>query len=123
MLAMQELTGGSRPTSADSHSAWIPFSASNGVSGDAFMASCLFISAADMSDQLVLKGFFYACSFMVPWERIDLNQHFLSQAALGWWMGYLACRAVNNTELADRHVVFMPMVTPEMTGVGVMFQH
>ena len=69
------------------------------------MASCLFISAADMSDQLVLKGFFYACSFMTPWERVDLNQHFLSQAALGWWMGYLACRAVNNTELADRHVV------------------
>ena len=68
MLAMQELTGGSRPSSADSHSAWIPFSASNGVSGDAFMASCLFISAADMSDQLVLKGFFYACSFMTPWD-------------------------------------------------------
>ena len=60
---------------------------------------------------------------MVPWERVDLNQHFLTQAALGWWMGYLACRAVNHTELADRHVMLMPMVTPEMTGVGLMFQH
>ena len=47
----------------------------------------------------MVKGFFYACSFVVPWERIDLNQHYLSQAALGWWMGYLACQAVNQTEL------------------------
>ncbi len=122
MLAMQYLTGGSRPSSADSHSTWKPFSASNGVSGDAFMSSCLFISAADMTDQPAFKVFFYACSFMVPWERIDLNEHFLSQAALGWWMGYLACRAVDQTELMKRNVMIVPVVSPEMTGVGIMIQ-
>jgi hypothetical protein len=120
MLAMQELTGANRPSSPDPHSSWKPFSASNGVSGDAFMSSCLFISAADMTDQPLAKGFFYACSFMVPWERIDLNQHFLSEAALGWWMGYLACRAVNQTELmTDRRVIFMPVINADMTGVGM----
>ncbi len=123
MLAMQYLTGGSRPSSTDSHSSWRPFSASNGVSGDAFMSTCLFVSAADMTDRPVFKGFFYACSVMVPWERIDLNQHFLSQAALGWWMGYLACNAVNNTELAKQRVMLVPIVSPEMNGVGVVFQH
>jgi hypothetical protein len=123
MLAAQYLTGGSRPSSTDSHSTWKPFSASNGVSGDAFMSTCLFVSAADMTDQLAFKVFFYACSFMVPWERIDQNQHFLSQAALGWWMGYLACRAVDQTELNKRNVMIVPIVSPEMSGVGVVFQH
>jgi hypothetical protein len=59
---------------------------------------------------------------MVPWERIDQNQHFLSQAALGWWMGYLACNAVNHTELARRQVMIVPIVSPEMNGVGVVLQ-
>jgi hypothetical protein len=123
MLAMQYLTGGSRPRYAGGHSSWQPFSASNGVSGDAFMSSCMFISAADMTEQPLGKGFFYACSFIVPWERIDLNAHFLSQAALGWWMGYLACDAVNHTALAKGHVTILPMASTEMTGVGVMYQH
>ncbi len=123
MLAMQYITGGSRPDFADAHSSWRPFSASNGVSGDAFMSSCMFISAADMSDQLAWKGFFYACSFIVPWERVNNNDHYLSQAALGWWMGYVACQAVNNTELSKRNVMIVPLVGPEMTGVGVVFQH
>jgi hypothetical protein len=123
MLAMQYITGGSRPSFANGHSSWKPFSASNGVSGDAFLSSCMFITAADMSDQIAWKGLFYACSFIIPWERIDLNDHYLSQAALGWWMGYLACQAVNNTELSKRNVMILPMVSPEMTGVGVMYQH
>jgi len=122
MLAMQYLLGGSRPKSVNSHSAWIPFSASNGVSGDAFISSCMFISAADMSDNFLAKGVFYAGSFLVPWERIDLNAHFLSQACLGWWMGFLACNAVNQTELAKHNVTIVPMVSPEMSGMGVMYQ-
>ncbi|MGA2067093.1 MAG: hypothetical protein ABSG86_19095 [Thermoguttaceae bacterium] len=123
MLAMQYLTGGSRPRDVGGHSSWQPFSASNGVSGDAFMSTCMFISAADMTEQPLGKGFFYACSFVVPWERIDLNAHFFSQAALGWWMAYLACDAVNSTERAKRHVTIVPLASPEMTGIGVMYQH
>jgi len=122
-LFMEYATGGSRPRYTDGHSWWRPFSASNGVSGDAFMSSCMWISAADMTEQPLGKGFFYACSFVVPWERIDLNGHFLSQAALGWWMGYLACDAVNHTQLAKGHVTLVPLASPEMTGVGVMYQH
>jgi hypothetical protein len=123
MLVMQELTGGSRPSSSDSHSGWRPFSASNGVSGDAFMSTCMFISAANMTDDIALKCGFYAVSFLVPMERINYNQHFFSQAALGWWMGYLACRAVNNTELAQRNLQVVPLFSPEMTGVGLIYTH
>ncbi len=124
MLAMQYLTGGSRPSSTNSHSSWQPFSANNGVSGDAFMSSCLFISAADMTDHIALKGFYYACSFMVPWERVNNNQHFASQAALGWWMGYLACRAVDETE-TGRHPAWTvtPITSPEITGMGMEYRH
>ena len=123
MLAMQYITGGSRPSFADSHSSWKPFSASNGVSGDCFMNSCMLITAADMTDQPFWKGVFYAASAIIPWERVELNDHFLSQALLGWWMGYVACQAVNNTELSKRNVMIVPMVSPQMTGVGVTFQH
>jgi hypothetical protein len=123
MLVMQEVTGGTRPNAEFPRSRWEPFANSHGVSGDAFMSSCLFISAADMSEPVVLKGFFYACSVMTPWERVNNNRHFLTQAALGWWMGYLACRAVNQTDLTERHVRLMPVITPEMAGVGLLIEH
>ena len=54
----------------------------------------MLITAADMTDQPFWKGVFYAASAIIPWERVDLNDHFLSQALLGWWMGYVACQAV-----------------------------
>jgi len=37
-------------------------------------------------------------------------------------MGYLACRAVNDTETAHRQITIQPVIGPEMTGVGVMYQ-
>ena len=50
------------------------------------------------------------------------NMHFLSQAGLGWWMGYLACRAVDNTEFAHRQITIQPVIGPQMTGVGLMIE-
>ena len=122
MLAMQEILGASRPDSLDAHSSWRPFSADNGVSGHAFMGSVPFITAAQMTDEPAAKGLLYACSFMTGWSRINDNAHYLSEVCLGWWMGYLACRSVNDTNYAKRQVQVLPMVTPEMSGIGVQVQ-
>ena len=122
MLAMQEILGESRPDSPDAHSSWRPFSADNGVSGHAFMGSVPFITAAQMTDEPAAKGVLYACSFMTGWSRVNDNAHYLSEVCLGWWMGYLACRSVNDTEYARRNVQILPIVSPEMSGIGVQVQ-
>ena len=123
MLAMQEILGSGRPSNGYDESYWHPLAHDNGVSGHAFMSSVLFISAADMMpNQPIFQAVLYASSMMTAWARIDENAHFLSEAALGWWMGYLACRAVNNTELAHRQITIQPVISPQMTGVGLMIQ-
>lgn len=123
MLVMQEILGSGRPSDTADNSYWHPFAHPNGVSGHAFIGSVPFITAAQMSDNPLEKGFFYACSMMTAWSRINDDAHYLSEAALGWWMGYLACQAVNNTDLEKRQIMVQPMITPEMSGVGVVYQH
>ena len=123
MLAMQEILGSGRPYNGYDQSYWKPFAHSNGVSGHAFMSSVLFISAADMMpDQPICQGALYACSFMTGWSRINDNMHFLSQVGLGWWMGYLACRAVDNTQTAHRMISIVPVVNQDMNGVGLVIE-
>ncbi len=41
---------------------------------------------------------------------------------LGWWMGYLACRAVDDTQREDQWLSLTPVITPEMTGVAVVYR-
>ncbi len=86
MLAMQELLGSGRPSDTADHSYWHPFAASDGVSGHAYIGAVPFITAAKMSDDYFEKGFFYACSTLTAWSRIDTDSHYLSQAcwAGGW---------------------------------------
>jgi hypothetical protein len=122
MLAMQYLTGASRPgeTSAGSH--WKPFDDNNGVSGHAFMGAIPFITAAKMTENPWAKGTFYVLSTFTAWSRVNSDSHYLSQAFLGWWMGYLACRAVDDTQREDQWLTFTPVITPDMTGVAVIYR-
>ncbi len=122
MLFMQFLLGGSRPGEANVESRWKPLDDNNSVSGHAFIGAVPFITAAKMTENPWLKGTFYACSTFTAWSRINDDDHYLSQAFLGWWMAYLACRAVDDTEHADRCYEFTPLATPEMTGMGVVVQ-
>ena len=105
------------------NSYWRPFHDSNGASGHAFMGAVPFLTLAGMTDDPLAKCFFYACS---PWtgvSRINDNLHYLSQVWLGWWMAYLACDAVNKTETEKGPLLITPLCTPEMTGVGLVYQH
>jgi hypothetical protein len=123
LLAVQYLTGGGRPSTIEDNSYWRPFHASNGASGHAFMGAVPFLTLAGMTDDPLAKCFFYACS---PWtgiSRMNDNLHYVSQVWLGWWMAYLACDAVNKTEKENSPLAITPLCTPEMTGIGLIYQH
>ena len=123
MLLMQEVLGSSRPADTGMPSQWSPFHASNGVSGHAFMGSVPFITAANMTDNIWAKAGLYFCSTFTGWSRINDDKHYLSQVCLGWWMGYLSCQAVEGTHRANQHFSVTPLVSPEMTGIGLTYQH
>jgi membrane-associated phospholipid phosphatase len=120
LLMFQYGLGASRPSDDYAHgSYWRPFSNSHGASGDAYIGSVPFITAANMTDNIFLKAGLFLCSTMVAFERVDVNQHYLSQVILGWSLGYMAAAAVGKTERDDRAVIFGPVVTPDLVGVGI----
>ena len=123
LLAVQYLTGGGRPSNVEDNSYWRPFHASNGASGHAFMGAVPFLTLAGMTADPLAKCFFYACSLWTGISRINDNLHYVSQVWLGWWLAYLACDAVHKTETAKGPLLITPLCTPEMTGLGLIYQH
>jgi hypothetical protein len=122
MLFMQYAIGTGRPTTSTDSSRWTPFAFDNGVSGHAFVGSIPFITAANMTDNRMAKVFFYACSVLPGLSRINDNAHFPSQVLMGWWMGYLACNAVDETQHANaRNWTITPVFMPEMNGVQITY--
>lgn len=117
LIALQQLTGGSRPMESSSSSNWQPFQDVNGVSGHSFMGSLPFITAAKMTDNLAYKSLFYAGSAIAPLSRVNDNAHYPSQVALGWWMAYLAASAVNATDNPQSKWRFYPYFSGDGTGV------
>jgi len=121
-LFAQAATGGSRPNEpAGSH--WNFFADTNGVSGHAFIGAVPFISAAQTTDDPWEKGGLYLASTLTAWSRVNDDDHFASQAILGWWFAYAACRAVNRTESGRRDVQFTAVPVSDGIGVGITFKH
>ena len=102
LLFLQAATGGSRPMEDDSR--WHPFEDDNGVSGHSFVGAVPFLSAAAMTEGRPLKALLYSGSALCGLSRINDDAHYLSQAAMGWWVAYLAAGGVERTE-ADRTAV------------------
>ena len=124
LILAQRLTGGSRPGEKDRGSRWLPFQDNNGVSGHAFMASLPFINAAKMTDRPWLKAAFYAGSLLGPLSRVNDDDHYGSQIALGWWMSYVAATAIDRTEMANGNVQFSPYLAENgAVGGSVSFQY
>ncbi len=63
MLLMQWITGGSRPGERTYNSAWHPFKDVNGVSGHSFMGAIPFLTAAQLTDSMMMKMAMVAGSF------------------------------------------------------------
>ena len=122
VLLLQYGLGASRPCSTLHGSKWQPFDATNAVSGHAFVGAVPFISAAKMTENRYLKGGLYLCSTFTAWSRVNDDRHYLSQACLGWWLAYLACRAVDDTEFEDKHLTLSPIASPDMIGVGAVYR-
>lgn len=123
LIALQQLTGGSRPTESPENSEWHPFTDNNGISGHAFMGSLPFITAAKMSDRPMVKASFYAASTIAPLSRVNDNAHYPSQVALGWWMAYLAASAVDATDHPNSRWKFYPYSTGTGTGILAEFKY
>ncbi len=123
MLFMQFMLGASRPGETNHSSHWDPFQDTNAVSGHAFIGAVPFITAANMTDSFVLKSGLYACSTLTGFSRINDNCHYLSQVILGWWMAYLACEAVDQTQLNRHGMTFMPIASTDSVGFGAIYEY
>jgi membrane-associated phospholipid phosphatase len=123
LLVMQRALGGGRPAYGES-SHWDSFegSVAHGVSGHAFMGAVPFLTAANMVENPWAKGALFACSAMPAWSRVNDDRHYLSQVLMGWWLAYLSCAAVDETSQADRRFSVTPIITPEMNGMGIVYQ-
>lgn len=99
VLALQAATGASRPYES-MNSRWRFFKDDNGVSGHSFMGAVPFLIAARMADQRLLKYPLFLGSILTGFSRINDNQHYFSQAFLGWWIAWLATDAIGTRQTA-----------------------
>ncbi len=91
-LFLRSATGGGRP--AEGGSGWRPFSNNNGLSGHSFIGAAPFITAAKMEERACVRWLLYGVSALPALSRINDDEHYLSQAALGWYLAYLSASAV-----------------------------
>ncbi|HAO93504.1 MAG: hypothetical protein A2X93_08060 [Deltaproteobacteria bacterium GWC2_56_8] len=91
-LFLRSATGGGRPTEGSSD--WSPFSNNNGLSGHSFIGAVPFITAAKMEESPSVRWLLYGASTLPALSRINDDEHFFSQAALGWYLAYLSASAV-----------------------------
>jgi len=124
LLTLQCALGGDRPRAGGSY--WKPFQQDHGVSGHAFLGAVPFMTVAQMTDRPLIKGLFYALSVLPAWSRVNDNAHYLSQAALGWYLAYLSVRAVAQTESRrplPRGLTIFPIGGAGVVGMGLYYQY
>lgn len=122
LLAMQYLTGASRPQETEFGSTWRPLQDTNGASGHAFMGALPLLTAAEMIDWWPGKIAFFVVSFFPGLSRVADDDHYVSQALLGWTMAYVAAAAVDRTEHPDRHLSIFPLITGDQIGAGMEYR-
>ncbi len=118
----QTVLGAARPAANSDNSHWEPFHSSHGISGHAFVGALPFITAAKMCDEPWLKATCYGLSVLPAWSRVEHDKHYLSQAVLGWWFAYLACRAVDRPSGPDNAYSVAPLISPDLVGVSLTYR-
>lgn len=111
-LFIQYAAGASRPE--EGGSGWKPLSGNNGLSGHSFIGAVPFITAAKMQEGIAMKSLFYGLSVLPGLSRINDEKHYLSQAALGWWLAYLSVRAIGHKD--GQPAISIALFSP---GIGV----
>lgn len=96
----------------------MPYSAANGVSGNAFVGAVPFLTIASMNpDNKFIKYPAYLASAAAAWSRINDDKHFPSQVVLGWYMAWEAVDAVFENNAKKKGVAITPMVGLDSFGV------
>jgi len=121
---LQWALGSSRPGERWYESSWRPFEDKNAVSGHAFIGAVPFLTAGNMCENPYLAGSFYFMSTLPAWSRINDDSHYLSQSVLGWWIAYMACRSIDQTDdyCESRRLTFAPLCTPGAAGVSAIYE-
>ena len=119
---MQRATGASRPDKSDDGSRWKPFNDSNGVSGHAFIGAVPFLGAARMSSNRLLRYGLYVASTLTAWSRINDNDHYTSQAILGWHLAWEAVKAVSESNENNKELKVYPLLLNDGVGIQVSKQ-
>jgi len=110
LLFVAAATGGDRPTEGDSN--WGAFNNFHGVSGHTYFSAVPFITAAKMSENPYQKAILYGLSTFAGLARINDDEHYFSQVALGWYLAYLSCAVVekgNDRQEGRTHVLLAPV--------------
>ena len=122
-LLMQRVTGGSRPGESGNDSRWRPFDDNNGVSGHAFIGAVPFLTLSRMiEDNDLLKYLAYAGSFLAAWSRVNDDSHYLSQAALGWYMAWESVDAVFASEKKKGNVSIVPTIDANSSMLSLVIE-
>ncbi len=119
LLFLQRALGSTRPSDPDAHSHWQPFDDSNGVSGHAFIGAVPFLTAGRMTDSVWIRMLFYMTSTLPGWSRVNDDDHYLSQATLGWWLAWLAIHAVETSDNRSGPLRFTAWITADALTWGV----
>lgn len=114
---LTELLGANRPQERDPHWHW--FEHNRGVSGHAFYGAVPLINAAQVSESLTAKSFFYTLSILPALSRVNQNKHYLSQAGLGWGLAFIAAKSVSRVENKKTGSTLKFNVTPLSHGWSV----
>lgn len=120
LLLGQKLIGSSRPGETDS-SDWSFWNDNNGVSGHAFVGAVPFLIAGQLSDSTAAKIFWTIASTLPAWSRVNDNNHYLSQAILGWWLAQTVARGMIPQTNAN-NLQIQPWSDGERVGVGIEFR-
>lgn len=115
-FALTYLLGSHRPDVGSS--AWNPWNDNDGTSGHSFYGAVPLLTAARMSESLGWRYTFYALSVLPAYARINDNQHYTSQAVMGWSLAWLATRTVAETDSEPGSNGDSFSVTPILTPDG-----
>lgn len=123
VLTMQRLIGSSRPGENEKSSKWQPFKDSNGVSGHAFIGAVPFMHLARMNKRnKFFKYFFYLASTATAIFRVKDDQHYISQAFLGWYYAWEAADAIDDLEKKESAFNIKPLVGFESYGIKFSYR-
>jgi len=118
-LLLAAATGGDRPTEGDSN--WGAFNSFHGVSGHTYFTAVPFITAAKMSENTYWKAIFYGLSTLTGISRVNDDKHYFSHVALGWYIAYLSCAAVEKGDDRQERRVSV-QIAPVPKGIAMMAQ-